>query len=91
MLFSMIRHVVENDKLLMLKENKSLGNIIMSSWQAKYKMPLYWVLSGVSFVQLRKSGWFNAVLPSKTFENKVMNVLGMGINMSKNVMIEKHC
>lgn len=46
---------VGKDKLLRLKENKSLGNVIILSRQAKHKVPLHWILSGVSFVLLRKS------------------------------------
>jgi len=56
--FLMVGHGAEKDKLLKLKENKNLNNVIMLGQQSKGKMPLIWALSDVSLVLLKKSDLF---------------------------------
>ena len=71
-IFLMVGHGAEKDKLLKLKENNSLDNVMMLDQQNKSKMPLLWALSDVSLVLLKKSDLFKTVIPSKIFESMAM-------------------
>jgi glycosyltransferase involved in cell wall biosynthesis len=70
--FLLVGHGAEKDKLFKLKEKMSLNNVVMLAQQAKHKMPLLWALSDVSLVLLKKSDLFKTVIPSKIFESMAM-------------------
>jgi len=88
--FLMVGHGAEKDKLLKLKENKNLNNVIMLSQQNKSKMPLLWALSDVSLVLLKKSDLFKTVIPSKIFESMAMKKpIVLGVEGEVKGMIEE--
>lgn len=64
----------ERQKLLSLREEMGLENVIMLGQQPKEKMPFLWGLSNVSMVLLKKSELFKTVIPSKIFECMAMQV-----------------
>ncbi len=71
--FLLVGDGAERERLVKLKEEMGLNNVLMLGQQPKEKMPLLWALSAVSLVLLKKSDLFKTVLPSKIFES-----LGMG-------------
>lgn len=70
--FVLIGDGAEKQKLLAIKEQKNLQNVIMLEQQGKDKMPNLWALSDVSLVLLKKSDLFKTVIPSKIFESMAM-------------------
>ncbi len=88
--FLMVGHGAEKDKLAKLKGSKKLCNVIMLDQQAKGKMPLLWALSDVSLVLLRKSDLFKTVIPSKIFESMAMKKpIVLGVEGEVKAMIEE--
>ncbi len=70
--FLLVGDGAERQKLLLLRDEMDLQNVIMIGQQPKEKMPLLWALSNVSLVLLKKSDLFKAVIPSKIFESMAM-------------------
>lgn len=70
--FLLIGDGAEKQRLLQLKEKRSLTNVIMLDQQSKDDMPGLWAISDVSLVHLRKSDLFKTVIPSKIFESMAM-------------------
>ncbi|MFO1367720.1 MAG: glycosyltransferase family 4 protein [Marinagarivorans sp.] len=70
----------EKAKLLTIKQEKSLENVIMLDQLPKADMPRLWQLVDASLVLLKKSDLFKTVIPSKIFESMAMQrpiVLGV--------------
>ncbi|TKB65784.1 MAG: glycosyltransferase family 4 protein [Nitrospira sp.] len=62
----------ERQRLLGMRDEMVLHNVIMLDQQPKEKMPYLWALSDVSLVLLKKSELFTTVIPSKIFESMAM-------------------
>lgn len=62
----------ERNKLLKLKGQMQLDNVLMFGQQPKDAMPMLWQASDVSMVLLKKSDLFKTVIPSKIFESLSM-------------------
>ncbi len=62
----------ERNKLLALREELALSNVILLNQQPKSNMPWLWDLSSVSLILLKKSELFKTVIPSKLFESMAM-------------------
>ena len=71
-LFLFVGSGAEKDKLLKIKEDKSLKNVRFVGRQPKNLIPLYYECSDVCLVPLRKTQLFKTVLPSKIFEIMAM-------------------
>ena len=62
----------ERQRLLGMRDEMALHNVVMLDQQPKEKMPYLWALSDVSLVLLKKSELFTTVIPSKIFESMAM-------------------
>jgi glycosyltransferase involved in cell wall biosynthesis len=70
----------EKAKLVKIRDEKNLSNVIMLDQLPKADMPNLWRLMDVSLVLLKKSDLFKTVIPSKIFESMAMRcpiVLGV--------------
>lgn len=70
----------EKAKLLKIKHEKDLQNVIMLDQLPKADMPRLWQLVDASLVLLKRSDLFKTVIPSKIFESMAMKrpiVLGV--------------
>lgn len=72
--FVLVGDGAERERLLMMKNEKGLSNVLMLEQQPKELMPELWAMADISLVLLRKTELFKTVLPSKIFE-----AMGMGI------------
>lgn len=78
--FLLVGDGADRKRLLALKDEWKLDNVVMVDQQPKENMPLLWDLSNVSLVLLKKSDLFKTVIPSKIFESMAMKkpiVLGV--------------
>lgn len=62
----------ERERLLALRNQLTLPNVLMLEQQPKERMPWLWALSHVSLILLKKSDLFKTVIPSKLFESMAM-------------------
>lgn len=62
----------ERARLLSLKAEMGLENVVMLDQQPKKRMPALWAAADVSLVLLKRSDLFKAVIPSKIFEAMAM-------------------
>ncbi len=62
----------ERKRLMALRDELALPNVILLDQQPKANMPLLWDLSHVSLILLKKSELFKTVIPSKLFESMAM-------------------
>ncbi len=79
-IFIMVGDGAERNRLLSLKEDMQLDNVLMLGQMPKARMPEIWDLSDASLVLLKKSDLFKTVIPSKIFESMAMRkpiVLGV--------------
>lgn len=70
----------ERERLLAVKEELALTNVVMLDHQPRSEMPAIWSGIDVSLVVLRRSDLFKRVIPSKMFEAMAMSrpiVLGV--------------
>lgn len=58
----------ERARLLELKNQRGLANVLMLDQQPKETMPEMWAMADISLVLLRKTDLFKTVIPSKIFE-----------------------
>src|SRR5205085_3130614 len=72
LLFLLVGDGAEREKLLRLREERGLDNVMMPGQQPKDKMPFLWQCSHASLVLLKKSDLFKMVIPSKIFESMAM-------------------
>jgi glycosyltransferase involved in cell wall biosynthesis len=70
--FLLVGDGAERSRLVTMRDEKKLSNVVMLDQQPKEKMPELWSLSSVSLVLLKKSALFKTVLPSKIFESMAM-------------------
>lgn len=70
--FLLIGDGAERQRLLGMRNEMALRNVILLDQQPKEKMPYLWALSDVSLVLLKKSELFTTVIPSKIFESMAM-------------------
>jgi glycosyltransferase involved in cell wall biosynthesis len=70
--FLLVGDGAERKRLMEMRDEMDLSNVIMLDQQPKEKMPELWSLSNVSLVLLKKSELFKTVLPSKIFESLAM-------------------
>jgi glycosyltransferase involved in cell wall biosynthesis len=71
-LFLLVGDGAEREKLLGLRDERGLDNVMMPGQQPKERMPFLWQCSHVSLVLLKKSDLFKMVIPSKIFESMAM-------------------
>lgn len=70
--FVLVGDGAERVRLLAMREEMKLSNVLMLDQQPKERMPQLWSLSSVSLVLLKKSALFRTVIPSKIFESLAM-------------------
>ena len=70
--FLLVGDGAERSRLVTMRDEKKLSNVLMLDQQPKENMPELWSLSNVSLVLLKKSALFKTVLPSKIFESMAM-------------------
>lgn len=70
--FLLVGDGAERRRLVAMRDEMALHNVVMLDQQPKEKMPYFWALSDVSLVLLKKSGLFTTVIPSKIFESMAM-------------------
>jgi glycosyltransferase involved in cell wall biosynthesis len=70
--FLLVGDGAERRRLVTMRDEMKLSNVLMLDQQTKEKMPELWSLSSVSLVLLKKSALFTTVLPSKIFESMAM-------------------
>lgn len=70
--FLLVGDGAERSRLVAMRDEMKLSNVLMLDQQPKEKMPELWSLSSVSLVLLKKSALFKTVLPSKIFESMAM-------------------
>ncbi len=70
--FLLVGDGAERKRLVAMRDEMALHNVIMLDQQPKEKMPYLWALSDVSLVLLKKSELFTTVIPSKIFESMAM-------------------
>lgn len=70
--FIMVGDGAERGRLLSLKNDMNLNNVLMIGQMPKERMPEVWDCSDVSLVLLKKSDLFKTVIPSKIFESMAM-------------------
>jgi len=70
--FLMVGDGAERGRILKMRDERRLDNVIMLGQQAKARMPDFWALSDVSLVLLKKMDLFKTVIPSKMFESMAM-------------------
>jgi glycosyltransferase involved in cell wall biosynthesis len=88
-LFLLVGDGAERQKLLALREERGLDNVMMLDQQPKQKMPFLWQCSNVSMVLLKKSHMFKMVIPSKIFESMAMQIpLILGVEGESREIIE---
>lgn len=62
----------ERARLLSLRDDMGLQNVVMLPQQPKERMPALWSVLDASVVPLRRSNLFRTVIPSKIFESMAM-------------------
>ncbi len=70
--FLLVGDGAERNRLLKMRVEMGLENVIMLGQQPKEKMPYLWALSDVSMILLKRSELFKSVIPSKIFESMAM-------------------
>lgn len=70
--FLLVGDGAERSRLVTMRDEMKLSNVVLLDQQPKKKMPELWSLSGVSVVLLKKSALFKTVIPSKIVESMAM-------------------
>lgn len=88
--FLIVGDGAEHSRLLALKNEMGLENIVFLGQQGKDRMPGLWALSDASLVLLRKSDLVKTVILSKIFESMAMRKpIVLGVEGESRQMIEK--
>ena len=66
--FVLVGEGAERARLLKLKQQMKLDNVVMLEQQPKALMPELWAMADISLVLLRRTDLFKTVIPSKIFE-----------------------
>jgi glycosyltransferase involved in cell wall biosynthesis len=72
LVFLLVGDGAERDRLVAMRDEMQLTNVVMLGQQPKQRMPDLWDLSAVSLALLKKSELFKTVIPSKIFESLAM-------------------
>jgi glycosyltransferase involved in cell wall biosynthesis len=67
--FLLVGDGAERSRLVAMRDEMTLQNVVMLDQQPKERMPDLWSLSSVRLVLLKKSDLFKTVIPSKIFES----------------------
>lgn len=70
--FLLVGDGAERSRLVTMRDEMKLSNVVLLDQQPKKKMPELWSLSSVSVVLLKKSALFKTVIPSKIVESMAM-------------------
>jgi glycosyltransferase involved in cell wall biosynthesis len=70
--FLLVGDGAERSRLVTIRDEMKLSNVVMLDQQPKETMPELWSLSSASLVLLKKSELFKTVIPSKIFESMAM-------------------
>jgi glycosyltransferase involved in cell wall biosynthesis len=70
--FLLVGDGAERSRLVAMRDQIALRNVIILGQEPKEKMPYLWALSDASLVLLKKSKLFTTVIPSKIFESMAM-------------------
>lgn len=71
-IFLLVGDGAERNRLVVMRDEMKLQNVVMLDQQPKESMPDLWFLSSVSLVLLKRSDLFKTVIPSKIFESMAM-------------------
>jgi len=66
--FLLVGSGAEKDKLIRLKEQYQLSNVIIEGLQPKALIPSYWSITNLALIHLKDHPLFTTVIPSKMFE-----------------------
>lgn len=66
--FLLVGSGAEKDKLIRLKEQYQLTNVIIEGLQPKALIPSYWSITNLALIHLKDHPLFTTVIPSKMFE-----------------------
>lgn len=72
--FLLVGEGAERERILKIRNEKELNNVIMLGQHPKEKMPDLWAISDVSLVLLKNMDLFKTVIPSKIFESMAMKI-----------------
>ena len=67
-IFLLVGSGAEKEKLIQLKEQHHLHNVIIEGLQPKALIPSYWSITNLALIHLKDHPVFSTVLPSKMFE-----------------------
>ena len=70
--FLLVGDGAERSRLVTMRDEMKLSNVVLLDQQPKKNMPELWSLSSVSVVLLKKSALFKTVIPSKIVESMAM-------------------
>lgn len=88
--FLMVGDGAERQRLLSMKQELGLDNVVMVQQLPKEKMPALWSITDASLVLLKKSDLFKSVIPSKIFESMAMQCpIILGVEGEVKGIIEK--
>lgn len=88
--FLLVGEGAERARLLELKQEKQLDNVIMQGQLPKAAMPRVWEIADLSLVLLRKQDLFKTVIPSKIFESMAMRKpIILGVEGESQAIIEE--
>ncbi len=70
--FLLVGDGAERQRLLQMRDQRGLSNVVMLGQQPKERMPDIWAITDASLVLLRDQPVFRTVIPSKIFESMAM-------------------
>lgn len=87
--FLLVGDGAERERILRIRDEKGLNNVIILGQQSKERMPALWIVSDVSLVLLKKMDLFKTVIPSKIFESMAMQVpIILGVEGESRELVE---
>lgn len=88
--FVLVGDGAERDRLLKLRESMELRNVLMLPQLPKADMPMFWGITDVSLVHLKRAELFTTVIPSKIFESMgMMRPIVLGVEGEARVIVEE--
>lgn len=87
--FLMVGDGAEKERLVKLRDEMQLTNVIMLDQKPKEAMPAIWAVTDVSLVLLKNEELFKTVLPSKFFESMAMKCpIVLGVRGEAQALVE---
>lgn len=87
--FLLVGDGAERERILRMRDEKCLNNVIMLGQQSKSEMPRLWAISDVSLVLLKRMDLFKSVIPSKIFESMAMKIpIILGVEGESRALVE---